>query len=235
MSRPALTACAIASSMSAATWYLVIRVLDVLPVGDHDALEVQLAAQDVGEQAVRGVAGHAVDRAAVDHHGRDAGVDALLRTTAGGCSAARCRRSSRRCGRGRCRAPSSPRSAWRWRRRTSGSPGRGPAGRGSWRRPSRRSAAGPRRRARRSGPSAGRARCRARGRSPTSTPVARTALRGGAAQLLCQRRVEGGAEADLVGDHRGVDEVVVAVDGVGAVDDRDAAAGCGRARTAGWC
>jgi hypothetical protein len=44
------------------------------------------------------------------------------------------------------------------------------------------------------------------------------------AQARRQGRVERGAEPDLVRDHRGVEEVVVAVDGVGAVDDRDAEA-----------
>jgi hypothetical protein len=47
---------------------------------------------------------------------------------------------------------------------------------------------------------------------------------GALAQVLGERRVERRAQPDLVGDHGGVEEVVVAMDGVGAVDDRDAQA-----------
>ena len=48
----------------------------VLVVADHDALEAQLAAQDVGQQVVRRGGRDSVDRPGIDHDRLGAGVDA---------------------------------------------------------------------------------------------------------------------------------------------------------------
>ena len=198
--------------------------LDVVPVADRDALEAELAAQHVRQQTCDACTGLAVHRAAVDHH-RCARPRRSRLANGGRWMSPQLahRRSSRRCGRARCRAPSSRRSACAVAATESRAGGPGPARRARTPRRACRSGTGPRRTARRSGPSAGRARCRTRARSPSArrSPARRRRSRR---PSLRRAGVEGRPQADLVRDVRRVGEVVVAVHPVGAVDDRDAEA-----------
>ena len=225
--------------------------LDADVVRGDDAVEAPLVAEDPGEQLGRGVARHAVHVAVGGHHARDARPARRPPRTG---TAARRGAPVRRCGpapgSGRPRPARGRPCAWPWRRRRRR--GRAPGAPRCRRSRARRRGTGPRRTSPRSGPSAGRVRCRGPGaracRAPVSSIRRRIVAaiadddvgieaRGGADRLLEARRGPGdqAVQALLVDDGRDpeprpFDEV--ALDRVGGLGHLDRPQ-VGRARQPG--